>query len=126
MIDFVSTRDSTDPETKRAAHFLAAVVVLHVRDAATKPTKREAETCRNENYTAFRAIEYLFSHQSDFPDHMEALGGNALTMREALLSDRKLQDGAGFNELQRRVIQARYRWWRAHPSYVPPTQTEGA
>lgn len=125
MIDFVSTRDHTDAETKRAAHFLAAVVALHVRDAAAKPTKKEAADGCNYTYTAFRAIEYLFSHQSDFPDHIEALGGSAAPMREALLSDRKLQDGAGFTELQRRVIQARYRWWKANPSYVP-TETEGA
>lgn len=123
MIDFVSTRDTTDTDTRNAARFLAAVVAWHVKDAATKPTKQEVAACRNHNSTALRAIKYLFSDASDFSDHIESLGGSVHAMRDALLSDRKLKDGAEFTEIQRRIIQARYRWWKADPFYVP---TEGA
>ncbi len=122
MIDFVSTRESTDPETRKNAQLLASIIAQFIRDASTKPSDKEANDCRNWNEDASRAVAYLFDEGSPFEDHIELLGGSAATFRAALRSDRSLDGSSLFTTVQRRIIQARLRWYRI--SHVPTPETQ--
>lgn len=124
MIDFVSTRVSTDPATRAAAQLIAAGIAQFLRDASQKPTREEQERHRNLKWSALSAIEYLFGKGSSFEDHIEMLGGTAAPFRAALLDDRPLQENGPFTHYQRRIIQARYRWWTADPAFVPEQPEE--
>lgn len=112
MIDFLSTREGCTEETRRAARLLAAVIVEMLRKAGTRPTRVERAMGLNEELDARIGIDYLFGANSTFELHIETLGGSAVTMREALLSDRKLDNRFGFTEELRHNIQTRHRWWR--------------
>ena len=106
--------------------FIAAVVVQFIRDAALKPTQEEADAGRNLNADSQAAIDYLFAAGSKFEDHVEIVGGSAAPFRQALLSSRPLDDRSSFTPMQRRILQARYRWWIADPFSAPAFQpTEG-
>lgn len=111
MIDFASTRETADAETKRAAHFLAAAVVQFIRDAATRPSAQENSIGRNINPDAASAIKYLFEAGSPFEDHIDLIGASCAAFRAALLDDRPLLPASPFTTEQRRIIQLRYRWW---------------
>jgi len=113
MIDFVSTREHVDQQSKQAARLLAAWVARHIRDAAEPPSRQEIDAGTNFTRNAARSIDYLFSADSPFEDHIELIGGGAQAMRDALLSDRTLAAGSQFTLAQREIIQARHAWWRA-------------
>ena len=123
MIDFISTRQGCDEDTRKAARLLAAVIVEMIRSAATKPSRDERTQGTNEDVGARIGIEYLFGANSTFERHIETLGGSAACMREALLSDRKLDGRFGFTEEARHNIQTRHRWWlrekESHGTSVP-------
>lgn len=111
MIDFVSTREGADPQTRRAAHFLAALVAQRLRDACTPIDPEEAARQRNFNAVARAAVEYLFDADSEFVLHIELLGGGAAPFRAALLGDTPLPLKGDFTEPMRRALQARHQWW---------------
>jgi hypothetical protein len=119
MIDFVSTRDGTSDDTKRAAHLLSFLLVSFIRSASIKPDAAEKAAARNLNYDALLGIEYLFDENSTFEDHVEAIGGSPATMRAALLSKRALGPRSPFTEEMRRVIQVRHQWWAASKQPAP-------
>lgn len=127
MIDFVSTRAGTDPATRAVASMVAAAIAQFVRDASTRPTADEKKQQRNLNWDARRAIVYLFEPGSAFETHIELIGGSAAPLRAALLDRRELSPRSSFTPLQRRIIQARHRWWVRHPEDVseqPEEETE--
>ena len=127
MFDFVSTRVESGSETKSMARLMSAVIVRFIRDASLKPSSKEAELGRNIADDARAAIEYLFKAGSVFEEHIESMGGSAAPFRAALLDDRPLDDRASFTPMQRRVIQARYRWWLSDDlSALAPSPSESS
>jgi hypothetical protein len=111
MIDFVSTRIDTSEEARRNARFMAMIIARVVQTAATRPAIYEAERQYNALPAVVDALDYLFSVDSAFEEHISFIGGDAQAFREALLSDRDIEDTRFFNALGRSIIQARYSWW---------------
>lgn len=95
-------------------------MALRLHDATAPPNFMEVDYRRNEG-AAREAIEYFFDPESAFADHLELLGGSAVVMRLALLSDRPLAAGSPFTAEQRKHLQVRHTWWLE--SYVAATST---
>lgn len=118
MIDFFSTRDSTQPEDRHAARMLAALIAAQLRAAAKFPHFQEIDHKRNYDHDALAAIEYLFARGSAFEDHIELLGSNAAVFRLALLEER--EPTQEFTARQREAIRLRHEYW--HKAHVQPQE----
>ncbi len=110
MIDFVSTRETTDPQAARCARLLAAVIAQAVRDATQAMNvdeKRGDGVC----HQARSAVEFLFGQRSVFPLYAELIGANADSIRHALVhgSPAPATSGYGLGAMPRRALRLRLR-----------------
>lgn len=112
MIDFVSTRETTDPQSAACARLLAAVIAHAINDAASKITSNEKKDDKYIDSKARSSIDFLFGNDSVFPLYASLIGSNAASIRAALL---KPTDCAirvsGLTEIQSRAIRQRVRRW---------------
>jgi hypothetical protein len=115
MIDFVSTRDTTDPQTAACARLLAAVITQAIGDASTPPNKEEKKECRNLNTDALSAIDFLFGNGSVFHLYADLIGASAESIRHALINVRQapgLNTRVTYKEEDQRILLIRLRWHR--------------
>jgi len=110
MIDFVSTRQTTDAQTAACARLLAAVIAQAIKDACKPMT---ADEKRNLDSEARQAIQFLFGADSVFPLYASLIGSSAEAIRFALLN--KAEDmvpaaSRGFSDMDRRILKGRMRW----------------
>ncbi len=110
MLDLLSTRDNVSWQAKADAQFIAAIIAHRVKGAAARPTKTEVASATS-NPDALGCILYLFSPDSPFESHADAIGVDARAMRAALLGNHTLGVNSPFSEMDRRVVRARYIWW---------------
>ena len=110
-VDYISTDPSVEPQTRACARLLTAVVASAVQDMAIKPSSDEQRLCRNIDLTARHALSWVFEPSPVFVGYCQMIGADSTAMAEALLSDCKLGHGAAFTDLDRRIVQARHRWW---------------
>lgn len=114
MIDLISTRDGVDVQSRRCAQLLAAVIAQAIKDAAHRPTKEERKNRRNTRH-AYRSIKFLFEKNGPFEAYSQLIGLTAESIREALLSRRRLNTMPGwkslFSDQERRIIQMRHYWY---------------
>lgn len=121
MFDLVSTRTGTDPQSAACARLLASIIADAVRQASKKPSRTEIE--RKQNIDAAVgdhpaiSVWFLFDEDSPFSQYAHLIGLDAQAMRDALLSDRPLNEtttkGARpyFTAAQRRVIKIRHKFY---------------
>lgn len=86
MIDFVSTRSGTSPDTASCCRLIAAVIALAIKDAGEALVG--TETRRNQIASdAHDAIVFLFGPASLFDQYAKMIGSSAESIRRALLGD---------------------------------------
>ncbi len=115
MIDFVSTRETTDPQTAACARLLATVITHAISDASTPPNREEKKENRNLNADALAAIDFLFGEDCVFPLYADLIGSSAESIRHALINVRQLpalNTRVTFREEDQRILLARVRWHR--------------
>jgi len=113
MIDFISTRNSTNEEDARCARLLTTVITTAIQDASIMPSQREQKAQRNLSTEPCAAIHWLFDKESVFPLYCQLIGMDAESIRRALIFTDNEPGSVSdklFNGLQRRAIRARYRW----------------
>lgn len=111
MLDLVSTRWNTDESTAKCARLIAAVIAQAIQDACIKPSVEEQKSEQNINSDARDAIDWLFDEsQIVFTVYCRLIGANALTIRQALLEPGP--ENAFYSSMHRRIIRARFAWWR--------------
>jgi hypothetical protein len=112
MIDFVSTRQTTDPQTAACARLLAAVIAQAIKDACAPMSGEEKKQERNLNTDARQAIKFLFGADSVFPLYAVLIGSSADDIRAALLRRANAAGDAdrGISDMQRRIVAGRMRW----------------
>ena len=113
MIDFVSTRQTTDAQTAACARLLAAVIAQAIKDACKPMTADEKRKKKNLDSEARQAIQFLFGTDSVFPLYASLIGSSAESIRFALLN--KAEDmvqvaSRSFSDMDRRVLKGRMRW----------------
>jgi hypothetical protein len=115
MIDFVSTRETTDPQTAACARLLATVIAHAISDASTPPSRDEKKQGRNLDSDAIAAIDFLFGEDSVFPLYADLIGASAESIRHALINVRQppaLNTRVTYREEDQRILLARVRWHR--------------
>jgi hypothetical protein len=115
MIDFVSTRETTDPHTAVCARLLATVIAHAISDASTPPSRDEKKQGRNLDSDAIAAIDFLFGEDSVFPLYADLIGASAESIRHALINVRQapaLNTRVTYREEDQRILLARVRWHR--------------
>ncbi len=113
MIDFVSTRQTTDAQTAACARLLAAVIAQAIKDACKPMTADEKRKERNLDSEARQAIQFLFGADSVFPLYASLIGSSAEAIRFALLNkaeDMAPAESRGFSDMDRRILNGRMRW----------------
>ena len=112
MIDFVSTRQTTDAQTAACARLLAAVIALAIKDACKPMTAYEKRNERNLDSEARQAIRFLFGADSVFPLYASLIGSSAKAIRFALLNkadDMVPAASSGFSDVDRQILEWRMR-----------------
>ena len=84
MIDFVSTRETTSPETAACCALIAAIIAQAVRDATQPLTKEELRRRTNIDADAKQAMRFLFNEGTDFPRYAKPIGMSADALRTRL------------------------------------------
>jgi len=116
VIDFVSTREGTEPQTAACAQLLSAVIAQAIRDACIKPTEKEQKAKRNIDTEASDAIRFLFGKNSVFQAYAQLIGADAEQIRNALLNraeDTISATKKQFGDQERRILRARVEWMNA-------------
>jgi hypothetical protein len=116
MIDFVSTRETTDQQTAACARLLSAVIAQAIKDASSPATDAEKKGNKNTCGTARSAISFLFDNDSVFPLYASLIGSSAESIRAALLEKpiNSIQSkNSAYGENERRILSARLRWHRS-------------
>ena len=88
MIDLISTREVCDQESMACARLLTAVITTAIRDAVCVAPKKEGMERTDVLFKAREAIDWLFDDTSVFPLYASLVGGDAESIRRALLTDR--------------------------------------
>lgn len=86
MLDFVSTRATTDEQTAKCAKLLAAVIAQAIRDACAHITAETSAEQRRRDANAREAILFLFGPDSVFPLYAALIGSSAYAIRAALMA----------------------------------------
>jgi hypothetical protein len=102
MIDFVSTRDGTEPQTAACARLLTYIITTAIKDASEPYNPDEHRTG-----PAARAMDFLFGPESIFPLYAKLIGSSAEAIRAALLRDDSAQR-AGYSAERRAALQLRH------------------
>lgn len=110
MIDFLSTRASTDAQTRACARLLVAVIAMAIKDACSPMNKKEKRLSQNLKDEARGAISFLFGARSVFPLYASMIGSSAEAIRSVLIDGESLAPG-GISCMDRRVLRARWRWY---------------
>lgn len=113
MIDFVSTRQTTDAQTAGCARLLTAVIAQAIKDACKPITDDEKQKKIDIDSEALQGLRFLFGADLVFPLYARLIGSSAESIRFALLN--KADDMApaarrAFSDMDRRVLKARMRW----------------
>jgi hypothetical protein len=127
MIDFVSTRHTTDSQTAACARLLAAVIAQAIKDASTPLNTDERRQRRNLNCEARQAIHFLFGRDSVFPLYASLVGSSADAIRGALMDKSRsawFTVSRDFSDGHRRVLGQRARLHAALAS--PPLPSRAA
>jgi len=109
MLDLVSTRPNTDPQTARCARLLAAVIAEHIRDSAL-PATREDRTKDRMPYEARSAVEWIFDKGTTFDLYAHLIGVSPDGIRAGLMartSGPSFAPGVNLNQDQRDTIRRR-------------------
>ena len=112
MIDFVSTRQTTDAQTAACARLLAAVIALAIKDACKPMTAYEKRKERNLDSEARQAIRFLFGADSVFPLYASLIGSSAEAIRFALMNkadDMVPAASSRFSDVDRQILEWRMR-----------------
>lgn len=123
MIDFVSTRSTTDVQTAACARLLAAVIAQAIRDAAQPFREKDRSkdlAMSSAEIEAREAVRFLFGGGSAFPLYASLIGSSAEAIRHALLNspdDLVKVPGRGLSDAERRLLRHRLRMCgvAAHP-----------
>lgn len=116
MLDFISTRTNTDPESAGCAKLLAAIVADSIRGAGLKPYPMEFKTSKNidinsEGHDPRLSVWFLFDDKSNCRKFCNLIGFNLDQIRDALLSTKNIIFTTSFNETHRQYVQLRYEWY---------------
>lgn len=112
MIDFLSTRDTTDPETAACARLLTCIISRTIEDACMPPSNHEKKVRRNLDPDVREALHWMFGETTEiFELYASLIGGNAEAIRKALLQPAEgMAPQTWFTESQRRTLRVRLAW----------------
>ncbi len=74
MIDFMSTRLGIDEQSKRCAHFIAAILAQAVNDLSIPCNASEKRNRRNTCVDALASIRFFYEENSPFKIYASAIG----------------------------------------------------
>jgi hypothetical protein len=114
VIDFASTRTTTDVRSAACARLHAAVIAQAVKDTCGPPTQHEKKdrTGRYIDPDACSAIRFLFGGGPEFPRIAGYVGASAEAIRAALLhgtDNVSSEKGRAFGDTERRMLRSRLR-----------------
>jgi hypothetical protein len=121
MIDFVSTDDNVDEDTRGCAHLLAAVIALAFTDLCSTPTKQELERECNIDRKATAALRFFFNPNSVFPAYARLIG---LDPKSFMVALEKRTYEHNYNKNTKnpyipykyvKALQIRIKWWKTDP-----------
>ena len=111
MIDFLSTRVTTNADDAACSRLFAAVIAQAIWDATKAPNAEEKAGTANEltmDPDAFSALRFLFGKRSVFPLYAEFIGADPRDIRRALVEGNpKVQSEIGRRNW--RAMRARLR-----------------
>jgi hypothetical protein len=114
MLDFLSSRPSTDEQTRRCAGLLATIIADSIRTLGVKPRKEEFKR-RGSDGDAQESLNFLFRKDSPFPVYAQLIGLDAQAIREKVLQisehDKNLVPDWG--PMQRKAARLRIHWYMA-------------
>lgn len=116
-IDFVSTRQGVDIQSKRCAHLLSAVIAQALKDLMQKPTAQERKNRININPNVIRSISFFNS--KTFVSYANLIGMDANEFMNRAVYGRI--SGKQIPESDVRIMRARLRWRCS--ADVPPLPT---
>ncbi|NBS68731.1 hypothetical protein EBT31_07420 [bacterium] len=74
MVDFTSTQDGVDEQTKRCARLLASVIAQALKDIAIVPTSQEKHYGKNFNSHAYESLKFFYEEESPFKRYAYLVG----------------------------------------------------
>lgn len=110
MIDFLTTRENTDPDSVPCARLLTTVITTAIEDASRAPSRAEKKMCLNIDPEAREAVEWLFGDSEIFELYASLIGTSAESIRRALRENHTGPAGSSFGEMQRRALHVRLTW----------------
>lgn len=127
MIDFTSSQEGADAQTRACCRLVAAIVVQAIRDAATPLSAKEKQTGHNLGHDPRQAVIFLFGPEQVLDAYCALIGVAAHQLRQALLSDRQTDVvGSRLFRAGLRPLRVRERFYRAEaerglaPTPSPP------
>lgn len=114
MIDFVSTRETTDAETAAGARLIGAVIAQALKDLAQRPSREEYDQRRNLNRDAIHSLRFFYDSDSVFPIYAKLIGMDAQAFRNALATQQQDQFRKVplFTDQEYSFCRRRVEWWR--------------
>jgi len=112
VIDFVATRQGTDPKAAACARLLTAVIAMSIRDACRPPNKAEKRgnpRVIDIDQEALSALRFLFARRSPFSLYCSLIGAGAEDIRRALIDPDKTR-GNELKDKDFRILRARLTW----------------
>lgn len=125
MIDFTSSREGADPQTKACCRLLAAVIVQAIRDAAMPLSATEKRAGYNLQREPRKAVLFLFGTGTCFPAYCALIGLSAHHVRQALTADHgsdMLGSKLFRSGLNLRPLRIRERFYQAEAVLGSPAQ----
>ena len=74
MIDFISTRPGIDEQSKRCAHFIAAILAQAVNDLSIPFNASEKKYRKNTCDDALASVKFFYEKNSPFKVYASAIG----------------------------------------------------
>ena len=121
MIDLISTHEGVEEETKSAAHLVAGVIAIAIKDLCVVPTKDELVNRCNLNRHAVGSLKFFFSKSSMFIVYANLIGIDANIFVKAL-EKRRFEENAQkrtkipyLTHADVKSIRTRINWWQNSP-----------
>ena len=114
MIDFVSTRETTDPETAACARLISAIIAQALKDLALRPSREEYDQCRNLESAAIHSLRFFYDSDSVFPLYAKLIGMDAEAFRAGIANTQqdRFRKTPLFTDQEFSICRRRLEWWR--------------
>jgi hypothetical protein len=118
MVDFTSTSDGIDDQSKRSAQFLAAIIAQALRDLSISPSGEEKRDCRNYNANAYESLKFFFDQGTPFKHYAFMVGIDPesfiynLQNRMFVDESPEKKKVPYIHEKDMRVMRARIKWYK--------------